>query len=425
MLADVDDDLLGEFQGVFGEAKPAAAEVAIHQAVESVPENVASDLLSQVESLGEETDREIVEIFVSYGWEIMEKMAPLVDDIEKGLAGRGAMESSADLIKQIRSSSTYMDYQQLASFLDDWYEKTLLGADRFESLLPENLQFMRENLAKLHDFLRGLEAVLKTEDEVPSPPPVAKPAEPRPAAPVRKEPPAEPVKPVQTVAANVVPAHEPPAEPAFAHTAEAAGTAPPAPEKTVSAPAPQPAVQPSAEQAPQPATTFEEALPMRDLGKEAPVVRTMRVDAGKVDTLLNQVGELVVNRSYVEQLSLQLKNFHRMLSSTTEVSKREVQTIKDIALKFSEASLSLGRAANDLQEGVMKLRMLPVGTTLQQDAPADQRPVQKSGKAGGAAGSRWGYRSRQAGHRTGLQSAGASHSKRCGPRHRGGGGKTA
>ena len=51
------------------------------------------------------------------------------------------------------------------------------------------------------------------------------------------------------------------------------------------------------------------ARDVRDSG----MVRTMRVDSAKVDVLLNQVGELVVNRSFVEQLSLDLKNLHRIL----------------------------------------------------------------------------------------------------------------
>ncbi len=95
--------------------------------------------------------------------------------------------------------------------------------------------------------------------------------------------------------------------------------------------------------------------------QEGALVKTMRVDSAKVDTLLNQVGELVVNRSYVEQLSLDLKMFHRNLTAVTQVTKKEVQSIKDLALKVGEASIALGRVATDIQEGVMKLRMLPVG----------------------------------------------------------------
>lgn len=346
LLADIDDELLGEFQSVFGPGKPAAAEVAIHKAVESVPGGVASDLLGEVESLGEETDREIVEIFVSYGWEILDKMSPLLQEIDKGEAGRDAMESCANLIKQIRSSSTYMDYQQLASFLDDWYEKTLWGADRIELLGPDTLTFMKDNFVKLQDFLRGLEVVLKPEAVTPAP--AAEPVVPPAPEPAAAEPP-RPEIPVQPAAAQTRPAPEP------------AERATPEPAVPIAAEAAPPPPHPAEEERPPEALQYEEALLSRDVSREAPVVRTMRVDAAKVDMLLNQVGELVVNRSYVEQLSLQLKSFQRELLSVTQISKREIQAIKDIALKVAEASLSLGRTANDLQEGVMKLRMLPVG----------------------------------------------------------------
>jgi len=98
-----------------------------------------------------------------------------------------------------------------------------------------------------------------------------------------------------------------------------------------------------------------------DLSPETALVKTMRVDSVKVDVLLNQVGELVVNRSYVEQLTVELKNFQRAFIAAPAIGKKEIQTIKSLTLKVGEASIALGRVANDIQEGVMKLRMLPVG----------------------------------------------------------------
>jgi two-component system chemotaxis sensor kinase CheA len=112
--------------------------------------------------------------------------------------------------------------------------------------------------------------------------------------------------------------------------------------------------------APAPGRTAEVPAPA-GLSAESAVVRTMRVDSAKVDVLLNQVGELVVNRSYVEQLSLELRTLYRQLQSFTQVGKKELLTVKNLSLKVGEASLALGRVANDIQEGVMKLRMLPIG----------------------------------------------------------------
>ena len=44
-----------------------------------------------------------------------------------------------------------------------------------------------------------------------------------------------------------------------------------------------------------------------------------------------------------------------------QVGKKEIQSARELATKVGEASVSLGRVANDIQEGVMKLRMLPIG----------------------------------------------------------------
>ncbi len=387
MLADVDDELLREFEGIFGDGKiltePYASGSSPSQS------SIASDLLEELDTVGEGTDREIIEIFLSYAWEITDKLRRLGDKIKQGTADRGEMEACADLIKSIRSSSSYMDYQNLAAFLDEWHEKVLWCADRMDSLSTGNLAFMEESMVKFEHFLNGLEAALNanavTGFNGAAPVEVAQP--------LRRQ-----VDRPESYAASVegfpgtsradrgftdVPLHtdkmgvataehvtrettavEPGGIGQEATTEEILRAMTPSP----SMPAPAGGVTPSVEEE---TTTseitrshetklFQEIATARD-ARESGMVRTMRVDSTKVDVLLNQVGELVVNRSYVEQLSLELKNLHRTLMTTQEVTKKEIQSVKDLSLKVGEASLSLGRVANDIQEGVMKLRMLPVG----------------------------------------------------------------
>ena len=86
------------------------------------PSTMTSNLLEELDTIGEDTDREIIEIFLSYAWEITDKLRRLSDKIKQGTADRSDMEAAADLIKSIRSSSSYMDYQNLAAFLDAWHE---------------------------------------------------------------------------------------------------------------------------------------------------------------------------------------------------------------------------------------------------------------------------------------------------------------
>ncbi|HWC17222.1 MAG TPA: chemotaxis protein CheA [Terriglobales bacterium] len=71
----------------------------------------------------------------------------------------------------------------------------------------------------------------------------------------------------------------------------------------------------------------------------------LRVDAERIDTVLNLVGELVIGKSMLMQ-------------ATTEFEKR---FSKDpLRTKFADAMAFQARVLNDLQKSVMKIRMVPV-----------------------------------------------------------------
>jgi len=73
--------------------------------------------------------------------------------------------------------------------------------------------------------------------------------------------------------------------------------------------------------------------------------RTVRVDIGKLDELMNIVGELVLANSVIAGVTLKMRNegFSRM------------------AIELGKAAKVLERKLNDLQKGVMEIRMIPVG----------------------------------------------------------------
>ncbi len=52
-----------------------------------------SDLLSELGSIGEDADREIMDIFLSYGWEILDKLRPYMDTIRNGQATSADLEA--------------------------------------------------------------------------------------------------------------------------------------------------------------------------------------------------------------------------------------------------------------------------------------------------------------------------------------------
>ena len=167
------------------------------------------------------------------------------------------------------------------------------------------------------------------------------------------------------------PAPEPLEEPAAAApvppepTAAKALEAAPAPPAVEAAPAPQ--ARPEAPKDAQ-AASAPEGAPERDavsdfahdeLVAERLAKQSLRVDAGKVDKLMNQVGELVVSRASYAQLYYDMRQFQQRLHELRMDSK-ELKWVRELTFRLSEATVALGRVANDLQEGVMKVRMLPI-----------------------------------------------------------------
>ena len=76
-------------------------------------------------------------------------------------------------------------------------------------------------------------------------------------------------------------------------------------------------------------------------------VHTIRVETARMDNLINLVGEMVITRTRLVQIGLDLKGQHRM---------------DPLVSNLNETNVYLGRLMNDLQESVMRLRMVPIGT---------------------------------------------------------------
>ncbi len=88
--------------------------------------------------------------------------------------------------------------------------------------------------------------------------------------------------------------------------------------------------------------------------------KSIRVDADKIDSLMNQVGELIVDRAYFFQLANEINELQHYLKEVTGLAQKDLKPVRTFAYRFSEAIISLGRTSNELQEGVMKVRMLPI-----------------------------------------------------------------
>ena len=121
-------------------------------------------------------------------------------------------------------------------------------------------------------------------------------------------------------------------------------------------------VKPAAMEKPrkQPKPKPEASVKKKKQAPESKIKKSVRVDAEKIDVLMNQVGELVVDRSYFFQLMTEMRNLQRHLKDTLGMDQKEVKMIRAFTYRLGEAIASLGRTSNDLQEGVMKMRMLPI-----------------------------------------------------------------
>lgn len=97
-----------------------------------------------------------------------------------------------------------------------------------------------------------------------------------------------------------------------------------------------------------------------DHAHEKVVKQSLRVDARKIDALMNQVGELVVSRAWFSQLFNEMKALQEYLHTTIKLDGKQMKPVKALTFRISEATVALGRVANELQESVMKVRMLPI-----------------------------------------------------------------
>ncbi len=122
----------------------------------------------------------------------------------------------------------------------------------------------------------------------------------------------------------------------------APGAAPDREATAAGLPAP-PRVPASASAQPAPA---EERGPAQEPGlSQALVENILRVEAGRIDNVLNLVGELIIGKSMLQQ-------------ALGEFGKRYPKEL--LRGKFADAMAFQARVLNDLQRSVMKIRMVPV-----------------------------------------------------------------
>ena len=94
---------------------------------------------------------------------------------------------------------------------------------------------------------------------------------------------------------------------------------------------------------------------------------TIRVDHEKLDHLMNLIGELIINRNRYTMLA-------RNLEDGTDVD------IQDVAQSLTETTYAMARISDDLQDTIMKVRMVPVSSVFSRFPRLVRDLSRKSGK---------------------------------------------
>ncbi|MBV8642470.1 MAG: chemotaxis protein CheA, partial [Candidatus Eremiobacteraeota bacterium] len=110
------------------------------------------------------------------------------------------------------------------------------------------------------------------------------------------------------------------------------------------------AAKPAAAPAPAASPAAPAAEPKRAVTKN----QTIRVDIERLDMLLNLVGELVINRTRISDIAA-------TLGRELGTNGRAEGGLTTLAKDLSESSALLARTTNEIQESIMKVRMVPIG----------------------------------------------------------------
>lgn len=201
-------------------------------------------------------------------------------------------------------------------------------------------------------------AIKKKRESAPAAPEAAASEPAAPAAESEKVAPA--AAPAAKPAAPAAPAAAPAAKPAAAAAAPAAKPAAPA------APAAAPAAKPAAPAAkPAAAAAKPAAKPATETAQKS---SSIRVDHERLDHLMNLIGELIINR-----------NRYALIARSLESGGADVD-ISQVAQSLSETTYAMARISDDLQDTIMKVRMVPVSSVFSRFPRLVRDLSRKSGK---------------------------------------------
>lgn len=305
-------------------------------------------------------------------------IAVALDTLAKDGSQKDRVDALYRSLVAVQNASGFMSFEEVKVYAERTagLVNTARSSDMDFSMMVD---LLRQEVSIIHDMIEKAVSQRKSGD---SPAPVAKPAPPAPApekakngkaakvaAPAKVEAPAPTA--VAPATAPVQTSSPAPAKPAPVAKPETEAK-PVAADKPEAAAAPAAAVRPPKIPAvptpPAGSAPAAAARPPAGAPAEHKASSTIRVDHEKLDHLMNLIGELIINRNRYTMLARRLEDHGAAVD------------IGLIAQDLSETTYAMARISDDLQDTIMKVRMVPVASVFSRFPRLVRDLSRKSGK---------------------------------------------
>ncbi len=373
--------LAPEFEGPAAGAAPAVAPVADDSGAEAAsdaaweadpevaaPAAPAAAPAAPAAASGSGYDPEDLAIFEQTVLHQHKSLDLALEMLRKDPSQRDIIDGLFRSLTTLQNSCGYMGlpdvkgYAERTAGLVDQARKSDMGFELMLDILSQEISILKDMVLASLARIKGEEPGSAAVAEAPAAAPKAE-AKPEPA-PAPASAPAEEAKSVAKPAAKAAPKPEPKAEAKPEAKpeakAEAAPAPKPAPAPKAAAPAPKtPIIAPAPPTAAQAAFEAGQAPPQKG-------ATTIRVDHEKLDHLMNLIGELIINR-----------NRYSMIARALAEGQEDVP---EVAQQLTETTYAMARISDDLQDTIMKVRMVPVHTVFSRFPRLVRDLSRKSGK---------------------------------------------
>lgn len=346
-----------EISGQSEETDSASKEPAVKSSEAQPQKTESSDSLP---------DPDDVSAFVQTSRQLMQNIKVCLEELAKAPDNKDLVANLARALQSLQNVCNYMSLTELKVYAErtaglvDQARKSDLPFDALQDILEQECAILNDMLEKSIEAMISIPIDVESRKAPPAAPEEKKAAsEAAPKAPAKEETKISEVPdPVKESASKAASAEE-----KKAVVPGDQGKA--APKPSVPAPTSKPA--PASKPAAAPAKPQGAAPPTAAAGDKGKISSaTIRVDHEKLDHLMNLIGELIINRGRFS-----------MLTRSLEEGKQDVQ---DIAQQMGETTYSMARISNDLQDTIMKVRMVPVSTVFSRFPRLVRDLSKKSGK---------------------------------------------